>query len=123
MLGKMSGREGRRPGGQPKSWHRCLLNGFKAFDATKGSTECSKLVFGVEAEVWTVAVTGRSYRRNFCQNLQILFPRTFFVFTYFPISFLQILEPEAFQVFCLLLNFQFGKVSSFSCSILEKKKR
>ena len=51
----MTGGEGRRPGGQPKSWHRSLLDDLKAFDATKGSTEHSKLVFGVEAEVWTVA--------------------------------------------------------------------
>ena len=40
---------------ETKSWHRCLLDDLKAFDATKGSTEHSKLVFGVEAEVWTVA--------------------------------------------------------------------
>ena len=51
MVGKMTGREGRRPGGQPKSWHRCLLDDPKAFDATKGSTEHSKLVFEAEAEV------------------------------------------------------------------------
>ena len=55
MLGKMTGGEDRRPGGQPKSWHRCLLENFKTFDATKGSTEHSILVFRVEVEVWTVA--------------------------------------------------------------------
>ena len=64
MLGKMSGGEGRRPGGQPKSCQRRLLDNFKAFDATKGSTEHSKLVFGVEAEVWTITAkkAGKWYR-------------------------------------------------------------
>ena len=51
----MTGGEGRRPGEQPKSWHRCLLDDLKAFNATKGCTEHSKFVVGVEAEVWTVA--------------------------------------------------------------------
>ena len=60
----MTGGEGRRPGGQPKSCHRCLLEDLKAFDATEGSTEHSKLFFGVEAEVWTVAAkkAGKWYR-------------------------------------------------------------
>ena len=64
MLGTMTCGEGRRPGGKPKSWHRCLLDDLKAFDATKGSTEHSTLVFGVEAEVWTVAAkkAGKWYR-------------------------------------------------------------
>ena len=64
MLGKMTGGEGRRPGGQPKNWHRCLLDDLKAFDATEGSTKHSKLVFGVEAEVRTVAAkkAGKWYR-------------------------------------------------------------
>ena len=48
MLGKMTAGESRRPAGQLKSWHRCLLD-LKAFDATKGFTQQSKLVFGVEA--------------------------------------------------------------------------
>ena len=30
-----------------------LVHHLKAFDPTEGSTENSKLVFGVEAEVWT----------------------------------------------------------------------
>ena len=55
MLRKMTVGEGRGPGGQPKSWYRCLLDDLEAVDATKGSTEQSKLVFRVEAEVWTVA--------------------------------------------------------------------
>ena len=55
ILGKMTGGEGWRPGEQPKSWHRCLLDDLKAFNATKGCTEHSKFVVGVEAEVWTVA--------------------------------------------------------------------
>ena len=60
----MTGGEGRRPGGQPKNWHRCLLDDLKAFDATEGSTKHSKLVFGVEAEVRTVAAkkAGKWYR-------------------------------------------------------------
>ena len=63
MLEKMTGGEGRRPGGQPKSWRRSLLD-LKAFDAKNGSTERSRLVFGVEAEVWTVAAktAGKWYR-------------------------------------------------------------
>ena len=64
MLGKMTGGDGRRPGGQIKGWHRCLLDDLKAFDATEGSTKHSKLVFGVEAEVRTVAAkkAGKWYR-------------------------------------------------------------
>ena len=64
MLGKMTGGEDRRPGRQPKSWHRCLLDDLKAFDATKGSTEHSKLFYGVGAEVWTIAAkkAGKWYR-------------------------------------------------------------
>ena len=44
----MTGGEGWRPGGQPKSWHRRLLDDLKAFDAIEESTERSKLVLGVE---------------------------------------------------------------------------
>ena len=64
MLGKMTGGNGRRPGGQPKSWHRCLLGDLKGFDVTKGSTEQSKFGFGVEAGVWTIAAknAGKWYR-------------------------------------------------------------
>ena len=63
MLGKITGVEGRRPGGQSRSWHRCLLD-LNAFDATNGSTEHFKLVFEVEAEVWTIAAkkAGKWYR-------------------------------------------------------------
>ena len=50
-LGKMTGGEDQRPGGQPKSWHRCLLDNLKAFDATKRSPQHFKLFFGVVAEV------------------------------------------------------------------------
>ena len=46
MLGKMTGGEGQRPSGYPKSWHRCLLDDLKAFDDTEGSTEHSKLFLG-----------------------------------------------------------------------------
>ena len=60
----MTGGEGRRPSGQPQSWYRCLLDDLKVFNATEGSTEHSKLVFGVEAEVWTIAAkkAGKWYR-------------------------------------------------------------
>ena len=61
MLGKMTGGEGRRPGGQSKSWHRYLLDDLKALDATKGTTVYSKrLAFGVEAEVWTIAAANKA---------------------------------------------------------------
>ena len=68
MLGKITGVEGRRPGGQSRSWHRCLLD-LNAFDATNGSTEHFKLVFEVEAEVWTIAAkkAGKWYRRSSTQ--------------------------------------------------------
>ena len=67
MLGKITGGAGRRPRGQPKSWHRCLLDGLKSFDATKGSTEHSKLVMGVETGAWTIAgkKAGKWYRGVF----------------------------------------------------------
>ena len=65
MLGKMTGGDGRQPGGQPKSWQRFLLD-LKAFDATEGSTEHSKLGFGGKAEVWTFAAekAGKWYGRG-----------------------------------------------------------
>ena len=46
------------------SWHRCLLDDLKAVDATQGSTEHSKLVFGVEAEAWTVEEGGKVVSRG-----------------------------------------------------------
>ena len=55
MLAMITGVDSRRPGGQPESWHRFLLDDPKAFDATEGFTENSKLFWGVEGEVWTVA--------------------------------------------------------------------
>ena len=63
MLGNMTAGEDRRPGGKRKSWHIYLFD-LNAFDATKGSTEHSKLIFRVEAEVWTVAAkkAGKWYR-------------------------------------------------------------
>ena len=41
MFATMTGGEGRRPGGQPKNWHRCLLivENLRVFRATEGSTE------------------------------------------------------------------------------------
>lgn len=64
MFGTMTGGEGRRPGGQPKSWQKCLAEDLKVFRATEGSTAQVPLVFGVETAVWTVAATkvGKWYR-------------------------------------------------------------
>ena len=48
---------------------------------------------------------GRSYRRIFCQNFQIYVSRIFWYFHIFHF-FSQLLESEAFQIFCPLYNFQ-----------------
>ena len=45
-LGKTTGGEGRRSGGQPKSWHRCLLDDLKAFDATEGRRNTPSCLLG-----------------------------------------------------------------------------
>ena len=60
----MTGGEGRRPGGHPKTWHRCLVENLRVFRATERSTEHCPLVFGVETVVWTVAAkkVGKWYR-------------------------------------------------------------
>ena len=55
MFATMTGEEGRRPGGQPNTWHRCLVEDFRVFRALEGSTKHCPLVFGVETAVWTVA--------------------------------------------------------------------
>ena len=64
VFATMTGGEGRRPGGQPKTWHRCLVEDLRVFRATKGSTEYCPLVFEVETAVWTVAAkkAGKWYR-------------------------------------------------------------
>ena len=64
MFATMTGEEGRRPGGQPNTWHRCLVEDFRVFRATEGSTEHCPLVFGVETAVCTdaTAKAGKWYR-------------------------------------------------------------
>ena len=58
MFATMNGGEGWRPGGQPKNWHRCLVEDLRVFRATEGSTKHCTLVFGVETAVWTIAPGG-----------------------------------------------------------------
>ena len=60
----MTGTDGRNPGGQPSTWHICLVEDVKVFRATEGSTEHCTLVFGVDTAVWTVPAnkTGKWYR-------------------------------------------------------------
>ena len=45
--------EGPREVGQSKTWHQCLVDGFRVFGATERSTE-PPLVFGVETELWPI---------------------------------------------------------------------
>ena len=68
---------------------------------------------------------GHSYRRTFCLNFQIFFLAQFFVFPYFPKKKIQILECEAFQIFCALLNFPVLEIFLFFLFFLFpwKKKR
>ena len=58
--------------------------------------------------VYNKPCNGRSYRRIFyISQFQEFFVAQFFVFLYFPpLYFFQILECEAFQIFCPLVNFQ-----------------
>ena len=64
IFATISGGEGRRPGGQPKNWHRCLVEDLRVFRAKERSTEHCPLVFGVEIAVWTIAdkKAGKWYR-------------------------------------------------------------
>ena len=39
MFGTIAGEENPRPGGQFKTWHRCILKDIREFRATEGSTE------------------------------------------------------------------------------------
>ena len=61
---------------------------------------------------------GRSCRRTFCLKFQIFF-RPIFCISTFSIFFFQILECEAFQIFCPLLNSWKKKEENLekSCSI------
>ena len=55
MVGTIAGVENLRPGGQSKTWHRCIVEDLKEFRATEGSTEVAPLVFGVETALWSTA--------------------------------------------------------------------
>ena len=56
MLGMTTGGEGRSAGGQPKTWHRCLVEGSNV-SSHRGvdDTYMHPLVFGVETAVRTAA--------------------------------------------------------------------
>ena len=64
IIAKTTDGEGRKSGGQPKTWHRRLVEDLTVFRATKGPTEHFPLMFGVETAVWTVATekTDKWYR-------------------------------------------------------------
>jgi len=64
MFGTMAGGENPRPGGQSKTWQRCLVDDLGEFGATDGSTEDTPLVFGVETALWSTAAkkAGKWYR-------------------------------------------------------------
>ena len=51
----MAGGENPRPGGQLKTWHRCIVEKLREFRATEGATEHSPLVFGVVTALWSTA--------------------------------------------------------------------
>ena len=64
MFGTMAGGESPRPGGQFKTWHRCIVEDLREFRATEESTEHSPLAFGVETALWSTAAkkAGEWYR-------------------------------------------------------------
>ena len=64
MFGTIAGGENPRPGGQVKTWHRCVVEDLREFRATEGSTELVPLVFGVETALWPTAAkkAGKWYR-------------------------------------------------------------
>ena len=43
MFGTMAGGVNAKPGGQFKTWHRCIVEDLREFRATEGSTELSLL--------------------------------------------------------------------------------
>ena len=71
MFGTMVGGKNPGPGRPEKNWAQCLVDDFRVFGATKGSTESVSFMFGVETVLWpTAAKTGgkwywdSSKRRN-----------------------------------------------------------
>ncbi|MEP5351924.1 MAG: hypothetical protein ABJZ75_06195 [Luteolibacter sp.] len=64
MFETMAGEENPRPGGQVKTWHRCIFDYLREFRVTEGSTELAPLVFGVETALWPTAAkkAGKWYR-------------------------------------------------------------
>ena len=48
MLATMANGESPGPGGQPKTWGKCLVDDLKVFRAPEGPTEHSSLMFGIE---------------------------------------------------------------------------
>ena len=71
MLGKMTGGEGRRPDGQPKSWHRYLFHRVKAFDATEGPRNTPSFFLGwkprcrqLQIRRWASGIAGSSKKLN-----------------------------------------------------------
>ena len=55
MDGKLVGGEGPGKGRPEQNWMDCLKDDFQAFGATDGSTVDSRLTFGVDRAVWTLA--------------------------------------------------------------------
>ena len=55
MFGTIAGGENPTPGGQFKTWHRCIVETFRRLPATEGSKEHAPLVFGVETALWSTA--------------------------------------------------------------------
>ena len=65
MFGTMAGGENLGPGPPEKNWAQCQVDDVRVFRATKGSTESSPLVFGVETVLWpTAAEKGRKWYRG-----------------------------------------------------------
>ena len=55
VFGAMAGGENPGPGRPEKNWAQCLVDDFRVFRATEGSTESVPLVFGVETVLWPTA--------------------------------------------------------------------
>ena len=65
MLGTMAGGENPGPGRPKNNWDQCLVDDFRVFRATEGSTESSPLVFGVDTVLWpTAAKNGEKWYRR-----------------------------------------------------------
>ena len=55
MFGKISGGEDARAGRPEQDWLRCLIEDFRVFGATDGSTAEKRTTFGIDSALWTVA--------------------------------------------------------------------